>query len=374
MPVDIARKPGFGRADHVGSLLRPKELAAAKEKAAARQMPADELKHIEDRLILRAMRRQEEIGLASITDGEYRRTYWHFDFLGRLGGMRLDPVAPTSEQTAAFVQRHKLVVAGPLRWKDHPFLDHIRFVVANTKKTARLTIPAPTYIHFRAGQDAKASGVYPDLDRMHEDLSRTYADGVAAIAATGCRYLQIDEVNLAMICDPAQVAQAKERGIWRDDLAKVYVDVIEGAIKNRPADMRIGLHLCRGNFQSTFAASGGYEPVAEALFNACSVDTYFLEFDTERAGGFEPLRHLPKGDKTVVLGLVTSKTGTIETKDALKRRIEEAARFAPDRATGAQPAVRLRLHRGRQQARRGRAVGQAQVVRGRCQGGLGLTR
>ncbi len=318
------------RADHVGSLLRPAELKQARAQHEAGNLSAIELRALEDETIKKAIAKQEELGLASVTDGEFRRAYWHFDFLAGLKGMELIAVPTGGAQTAAFAQKHRLDTTGRIEWQDgHPFIEDFRFVSAHAKSPARMTIPSPTMVHFRAGHLALKTGAYKDLDTLVADLSSTYGNAVRAFAAAGCRYLQLDEVNLAMMCDPAQVVQARERGVWRDDLADVYAEMMDRAIRDRPAGMRIGMHLCRGNFRSTSAAAGGYEPVADALFNGMSIDTYFMEFDSDRAGGFEPLRYLPKGNKTVVLGLVTSKTGRIEAKSEIKRRIEEAARFAP---------------------------------------------
>jgi 5-methyltetrahydropteroyltriglutamate--homocysteine methyltransferase len=318
------------RADHVGSLLRPRQVQAARGLLASGKISPAGLREIEDEAIAGSIARQQATGLASVTDGEFRRAYWHYDFLAGLKGLDLIAVESNGSQTAAFQQRHRLDVTGKIGWQPHAFLDHFKFLAANAQSyAARITIPSPSIIHFRLGHLAIASGAYRDLDTLNADLVDTYSAAVKAFADAGCRYLQIDEVNLAMMCDPAQVASARERGVWRDDLAKVYAAVIDATIANRPLGMRIGMHLCRGNFKSTWAAAGGYEPVAETLFNGIGIDTYFMEFDSERAGGFEPLRFLPKGSKNVVLGLVTSKTGKIEDRGVVLRRIEEAAKFAP---------------------------------------------
>ncbi len=316
-------------ADHVGSLLRPAELKEARARREAGTLSASELRAIEDAAIVRAVTEQEKVGVASVTDGEFRRAYWHYDFLAGLTGLEMTPVPSGGAQTAAFAQRHRLDVTGKIAWKGHPFVDDFKFVARHARAPARITIPSPTMVHFRLGHLALASGAYRDLDSLTADVVAAYAAAVAAFAAAGCKYLQLDEVNLAMICDPSQVAQARERGVWRDDLASYYARMNNDAIRHRPADMRIGMHLCRGNFKSTWAASGGYEPVAEVLFNDIGVDTYFMEFDSERAGGFEPLRFLPKGGKQVVLGVVTTKSARVEERSQVLRRIEEAARFAP---------------------------------------------
>ena len=318
------------RADHVGSLLRPATVQAGRAALAAGQITPANLSAIENEAIVASIARQEATGLASVTDGEFRRAYWHYDFLAGLDGLALVAVESNGSQTAAFQQRHRLDVTGKIGWRPHPFVDHYKFVAANARShPARITIPSPSIVHFRLGHLALASGAYRDLDTLNADLVTAYSAAVRAFADAGCRYLQIDEVNLAMMCDPAQVAAARERGVWRDDLAEVYAAVIDAVIASRPPGMRIGMHLCRGNFKSTWAAAGGYEPVADTLFNRIGIDTYFMEFDSERAGGFEPLRFLPKGKKCVVLGLVTSKTGQIESRPALLRRIEEAAKNAP---------------------------------------------
>jgi 5-methyltetrahydropteroyltriglutamate--homocysteine methyltransferase len=208
----------------------------------------------------------------------------------------------------------------------HPMLDHFRFVKEHTRATPKMTIPSPSSLHFRYGRGAVPEAIYPDMGEFYRDLGRSYRRAVRAFADAGCRYLQLDEVNLAYLCDPSLREQVKERGDDPATLPMVYADMINAAISDIPSDMVVSMHLCRGNFQSTFVASGGYEPVAEILFNAIKVHAYFMEYDTERAGGFEPLRFVPKG-KTVVLGLVTTKTGRLESKDELKRRIEQAAKF-----------------------------------------------
>ena len=210
----------------------------------------------------------------------------------------------------------------------HPMIEHFRFVQANTKRTAKMTIPSPSSMHFRYGRDAVPQSIYPSMDDFYRDLGAVYRKAVRAFADAGCRYLQLDEVNLAYLCDPALREKVTARGEDPDLLPAVYAGMINAAISDIPDDMTICMHLCRGNFQSTFVASGGYEPVAETLFNTIKVDGYFMEYDTARAGGFEPLRFVPKG-KTVVLGLVTSKSGTLESRDELRRRIDEAAKYVP---------------------------------------------
>jgi 5-methyltetrahydropteroyltriglutamate--homocysteine methyltransferase len=315
------------RADHVGSLLRTAALKEARARHERGDIDDAALKAIEDTEIAKLIRRQEAAGLESITDGEYRRASWQTDFLVGLDGVE------------SYYGERKFKFQGPqprpilLRVKGklgnvsgHPMIDHFRFVAANTKATPKMTIPSPSTLHFRYGREAVPETIYPAMEDFYRDLGTTYRKVVRAFADGGCRYLQLDEVNLAYLCDPALRDQVSARG---DDLATlpaVYAGMINAAIADIPPDMTVTMHLCRGNFRSTFVAAGGYEPIAEMLFNTIGVHGYFMEYDTARAGGFEPLRFVPKG-KMVVLGLVTSKSGTLENRDDLKRRIEEAAKF-----------------------------------------------
>jgi 5-methyltetrahydropteroyltriglutamate--homocysteine methyltransferase len=322
------RRPPF-RADHVGSLLRPKALQEARAERAAGKLSAEALRTIEDRCIAAAIRTQEEIGLRAATDGEYRRAYWHYDFVGGLAGVEVyEP-----DQKVAFkgaTLPHALRVNARIGWDQPVFIDDFRAAAGLVQTSvAKQTIPSPSVVHFRGGRGAIDTNVYPAMDQFFADLGSTYAQAVAAFDAAGCRYLQIDEVNIAYLCDPEQIEGLKRRGEHVDGLLGIYADMINAAIGGRRSDMAISMHLCRGNFRSTFVASGGYEPVAETLFNRINVDAYFMEYDSERAGGFEPLRFVPRGDKIVVLGLVTSKTGELESKDELKRRIDAAAKFLP---------------------------------------------
>ena len=313
------------RADHVGSLLRPAALKEAREQRAKGEIDAAALQAIEDREIASVIRRQEDVGLKAVTDGEFRRAFWQIDFLERLDGVQ----SYEGERKIKFEGKQPRPVLlrtnGKLGFSTHPMLEHFRFVKATTRGTAKMTIPSPTSLHFRYGREAIDTSVYPTMAAFYADLGKAYAGAIAAFAAAGCRYLQIDEVNFAYLCDPKLREQVKARGENPDTLPATYADLLNAALEGRPKDMVVTMHLCRGNFQSTFVASGGYDPVAETLFQRIGVDGYFLEYDSERAGGFEPLRMVPKG-KTVVLGLVTSKTGQLESRDALKRRIDEAAR------------------------------------------------
>jgi 5-methyltetrahydropteroyltriglutamate--homocysteine methyltransferase len=315
------------RADHVGSLLRPSELKQARARYHAGDIDAAALKAVEDRAIAALVARQAAAGLRSATDGEFRRSMWHFDFLERLDGC--EPFTP--EQGIAFkgvaTKAKGVRVVGRLGFSGHPMLDHFRYLAAHTRgATPKMTIPSPSVLHFRGGRKAISEAVYPELDDFYADLGRAYNGAVRAFADAGCRYLQLDETNLAYLCDPEQRQAVRDRGEDPDRLPAVYAGMINAAIAGRPADMRITMHLCRGNFRSSWIAQGGYEPVAETLFHTIGVDGYFMEYDTERAGGFEPLRFVPKG-KTVVLGLITSKAGELESKDEIKRRIDEAARY-----------------------------------------------
>jgi 5-methyltetrahydropteroyltriglutamate--homocysteine methyltransferase len=328
-PAAAARaRPPF-RADHVGSLLRPAVLHQARTDRAAGRITAEALRAVEDRCIADAIARQEAIGLRAATDGEFRRAYWHYDFLAGLQGVEIYEPEQKVEFKGAILP-HALRVTGPIAWTRPVFVDDFRFVAAHvTHAVPKQTIPSPSVVHFRGGRRAIDRRTYPDLAKFFADLGTAYQGAVRAFAAAGCRYLQIDEVNIAYLCDPEQIEGLKRRGEHVEGLLDTYAGLLNTAISGRPAEMVVSMHLCRGNFRSTWIASGGYEPVAEALFNAIDVDAYFMEYDTERAGGFEPLRLVPRGRKIVVLGLITSKTGALESRDELLRRIEQAAKFLP---------------------------------------------
>ena len=315
------------RADHVGSILRSAPLKEARAKRERNEITAAELKAVEDREIEKIIKKQEEVGLKSITDGEYRRAFWNYDFLGELDGVE----AYLGERKIKFQGRQPkpmmLRVVGKLGgYKPHPMIEHFKFVQAHTKQTPKMTIPSPSSLHFRYGRDAVPESIYPSMDDFYRDLGQSYRKAVRAFADAGCRYLQLDEVNFTYLCDPKLRELISNRGEDPNKLPDIYARMINAAISDVPADMTIAMHLCRGNFNSTFVASGGYEPVAEALFNAINVRAYFMEYDSDRAGGFEPLRFVPKG-KLVVLGIVTTKSGALESRDALKRRIDEAAKY-----------------------------------------------
>jgi 5-methyltetrahydropteroyltriglutamate--homocysteine methyltransferase len=311
----------------VGSLLRPAALKKARATRAKGEISAAELTAIEDREIERIIGKQEEIGLQSITDGEFRRSWWHLDFLWGLDGVErcaMDRgIAFAGMETRAEGAR----VIGKLGFSGHPMLEHFRFIKARTSRAPKMTIPAPSALYGRVGRDAISPTAYPILDQFFIDLGAAYREAVRAFADAGCRYLQLDEVFIAMLCDPGYRATQEGRGDDPQKLVEIYADMINTAISDTPTDMTITMHLCRGNYRSTHMGSGAYDAIADVLFNRIKVHGYFMEYDTERAGGFEPLRLLPK-DRIAVLGLVTTKSGRLESKDEIKRRIAEAAKFA----------------------------------------------
>jgi 5-methyltetrahydropteroyltriglutamate--homocysteine methyltransferase len=316
MVASNAMKPPF-RADHVGSLLRPPGLSEARKKKIG------DWKELQNRSIREVIKRQEAIGLQAVTDGEFSREWWHLDFLSQLEGVvaRENPgpkFGGTEEQPPIPNVTGKLHYVKPVMVEDFSFLKK------NTGKTAKFTIPSPSMLHLRAGRAGISREAYPDLKEFWADAAAAYRAAIAAFAAAGCTYLQLDDVAFAYLCDPKIRENCRRNGDDPDRLPRTYADTITRAVQDRPAGMTIAMHTCRGNFKSAWVAEGGYEPVAEAMFSS-GVDAFFMEFDTERAGGFEPLRYVPKGKK-VVLGLVSSKTPQLESKDFLKKRIEEAAR------------------------------------------------
>ena len=319
------------RADHVGSFLRPQELLDAREKRQKGEINAAQLRQVEDRAIREIVRLQEEWGFQGVTDGEFRRTYFHVDFLEQLegvevrGGIAQRFHGAKGEVNFAPPVMHvvsKLKHVKPIQLEDFKFLKSV------TKRTPKVTIPSPTMLHFRGGRAAISREAYPDLEAFYADIARCYRDEIKSLADAGCTYLQLDDTNLAYLCDAKMREAAQARGDDPNELPKRYARLINEAIKERPKSMTVAVHLCRGNFQSAWAAEGGYEPVAEALFKDLAVDGYFLEYDDSRSGNFAPLRFVPKG-KTVVLGLITSKVPELESKSELKKRIEEAAKFVP---------------------------------------------
>jgi 5-methyltetrahydropteroyltriglutamate--homocysteine methyltransferase len=324
-------KPPF-RADHVGSLIRPDALIGAREAAEKGDIPAAELKHIQHDAIRAVVRMQEDIGLRLATDGEFNRHSWQRDFLLKIGNVKpMESKLTVRFHSAAGTRDHtppSLRVAGKLSRPAGIFVDDFKFLVAIAKAMPKITLPSPSIVHFRGGRDAIDARAYPEMDAFYEDLAEVYRAEIRDLAAAGCRYLQIDEVNLAYLCDSELRRQVANIGEDPEQLPKIYAKLINASIAGRPSDMTVCMHLCRGNFAGAWIAEGGYEPIAELLFNEIGVDGYFLEYDSARAGGFEPLRFLPKG-KVAVLGLVTTKSPKMETKDELKRRIEAAGRHAP---------------------------------------------
>jgi len=328
----MTTKPPF-RADHVGSFLRPQRLAEARDKHAAGELSAEGLREIEDACIREVAAKQEEVGLQGITDGEFRRTFFHVDFLERLEGVNVS----YGEFTSAFRKDDGSEVgfrpptmhidaairrSAPIQGPDYDFLASV------VTKTPKVSIPAPSMLHFRGGRQAISEEVYPDLEAFYDDLTAAYRAEIADLAARGCRYLQMDDTNLAYLCDPAIRERTAARGDDPDALTHLYCRLVNDSIRERPDDMVISVHLCRGNFKSAWVAQGGYEPVAEILFNEMAIDGFFLEYDDERSGDFAPLRFMPKG-KRVVLGLMSSKRPEVESKEELKQRIEEAAQYVP---------------------------------------------
>ncbi len=323
-----AASPPF-RADHVGSLLRPKDLLAARDQRKRGAITAAQLRAVEDAAIRKAVALQEKAGLQGITDGEYRRTFFHIDFLEQLAGVVVKGGMPVK-----FHSRTEEVEFAPPRLEVDGKVRHVKdiqaadfdFLKSATKRTPKVCIPSPTMLHFRGGRKAVDEKAYPRMEDFFADLAKAYQAEIKSLAARGCTYVQLDDTNLAYLCDPAMRERTRGIGENPDALPRLYARIINDAIRDRPANMTLCIHLCRGNFQSAWVAEGGYEPVAEVLFNEMNIDGYFLEYDDERSGDFKPLRFVPKGKK-VVLGLVSSKVAPLEPKELIKRRIDEAAKF-----------------------------------------------
>jgi 5-methyltetrahydropteroyltriglutamate--homocysteine methyltransferase len=318
-------KPPF-RADQVGSLLRPAPLAEARARWRRGELDAAALKGLEDQAIRDAVAKQESIGLQGITDGEFRRDWWHLDFLSRLEGVALKEnpgpkFGGTEEQPPMPTVTGKIGCAGSIMVDDFAFLTSV------TTQTAKMTIPSPSMLHLRGGRASISREIYPDIEAFWADVAEAYRAAIAHLAVAGCSYLQLDDVSFAYLCDPKIRENCRKNGDDPDALPRRYADVINAALEGRPAGMTITMHTCRGNFKSAWVAEGGYDPVAEAMFST-DLDGYFMEFDSARAGTFEPLRALPRGKK-VVLGLVTTKVGELESTETLKRRIDEAAKIVP---------------------------------------------
>ncbi len=328
--MSVSRKSPPFRADHVGSFLRPRFLLEARERKARGEIPAAELRKVEDRAIDDIVKFQEDVGLQGITDGEYRRTYFHIDFLEQLGGVKTDiPVMVKKPDGSEELAPPVIRVVDKVRHAKDIQLADFEYLKGRTTRTPKVTIPSPTMLHFRGGRAGISRAHYPELEPgFYEDVAEAYGAELRSLAAAGCAYVQMDDTNLAYLCDEKMREAARARGDDPDELPHRYAKFINRVVARKPAGMTLAVHLCRGNFQSTWAAQGGYEPVAEALLSEMDVDAYFLEYDDARSGDFRPLRFLPKG-KMVVLGLVTTKLDALERKDDLKRRIDEAARFVP---------------------------------------------
>ncbi len=316
------------RADHVGSLLRPPAIHVARGRRARGEIDDAELRGIEDTAIAEMIPKLEATGIQSITDGEFRREWFHLDFLQQLDGVTVSGAIESSSNSKETVHMTppKISVTGKLRHSRTIQVDDFRFVADHTARTPKVAIPSPTMVHFRGGRGGIDIESYPDLDEFFDDLAQCYRDEIGALYAAGCRYLQLDDTNLAYLCDPVMRQGAVDRGDDPDELPRTYAALINHALDERPDDLTVAIHLCRGNFRSTHFASGSYEAVAEVLFNEIDVDAYFLEYDDERSGDFAPLRFFPD-DKTLVLGIVTSKTAALEDKDLLRARIHEAAEY-----------------------------------------------
>jgi 5-methyltetrahydropteroyltriglutamate--homocysteine methyltransferase len=319
------------RADEVGSLLRPQKIKEGRSRLEKGEISADDLRKIEDMEIEKVVHRQASTGLKLATDGEFRRSWWHFDFLCGLDGVTMKQLDHGIQFAGVQTKAERPDIVGKVGFSSHPMIEHFKFLAANTRVTSKMTIPSPTLMHFRFGRASISKTLYPDLDELFDDLGKAYATAVRTFYEAGCRYLQFDDTIWAFLCSEKERAQSRQRGDNPDELPAAYAKMINQALAAKPADMAITTHICRGNFRSTWISEGGYEPVAETLFGALNYDGFFLEYDTERAGGFEPLRFMRKGNQQIVLGLVSSKLGALEKKDELKRRIDEASKFvAPE--------------------------------------------
>ena len=320
-------KPPF-RADVVGSILRTAPLKEARAKREKGDINAAQLNEVEDREIEKIIKKQEDVGLKLATDGEFRRSWWHFDFYGSLDGVEIYELDHGIQFHGVQTKAQSIRIKGKLGFSNHPMLEHFKFLKAHARVAPKMCIPSPATLHFRLEPNAVTTKDYADRNAIFDDLAKTYRQAIRGFYDAGCRYLQFDDTAWAYLCSQAELKKARDRGLDADRLQQDYARVINAVLEGKPADMVITTHICRGNFRSTWISEGGYEPVAETLLGKLNYDGYFLEYDTARAGGFEPLRFLPKGNKIVVLGLVTTKSGKLEQKDDIKRRIEEATKFA----------------------------------------------
>lgn len=316
------------RADIVGSFLRPEAIKQAREQFAAGEIDATALRLVEDEAIRDVVNKQRASGLNVVTDGEFRRAWWHFDFFDGLQGVERYEADQGIQFNGVQTKARGVRVTGKLGFGDHPMLNDFRFLQSVAGDAMpKMTIPSPSVLHFRGGRKMIDSAVYPDLAEYFDDLAQTYKDAIKAFYDAGCRYLQLDDTVWAYLCSEDQKSQIRERGEDPQELARIYARVLNKAIEGKPDDLTIGLHVCRGNFRSTWISEGGYEPVAEILFGGVNIDAFFLEYDNERSGGFEPLRFIKPGHQQVVLGLITTKTGELEDPAQVKARLAEAAKY-----------------------------------------------
>ncbi|WP_264273003.1 cobalamin-independent methionine synthase II family protein [Duffyella gerundensis] len=316
------------RADTVGSFLRPQAIKQARTQFAAGDIDAATLRQIEDEQILDVVNKQRANGLQVVTDGEFRRAWWHFDFFAGLDGVELYEAEQGIQFNGVQTKAHGVRVTGKLGFSQHPMLEDFRYLKSIAGDAVpKMTIPSPSVLHFRGGRKTIDADVYPNMDDYFDDLALTYRTAIAAFYEAGCRYLQLDDTVWAYLCSEDQKRQIRERGDDPEELARIYARVLNKAIEGKPDDLIIGLHVCRGNFRSTWISEGGYEPVAEILFGSVNIDAFYLEYDNERAGGFEPLRFIKPGKQQVVLGLITTKQGELEDPAVVKARLAEAAQF-----------------------------------------------
>ncbi|KGT86741.1 methionine synthase [Erwinia typographi] len=316
------------RAEVVGSFLRPAAIKQAREQLQKGEIDASTLRGIEDQAIREVVAHQRACGLKVVTDGEFRRAWWHFDFFDGLEGVERYESEQGIQFNGVQTKAHGIRVIGKLGFGNHPMLEHFRFLQSiSGDAVAKMTIPSPSVMHFRGGRKTIDANVYPDINDYFDDLAQVYRDAIKAFYDAGCRYLQLDDTVWAYLCSEDQKSQIRERGDNPDELAHIYAQVLNKAIEGKPDDLTIGLHVCRGNFRSTWISEGGYEPVAEILFGTVNIDAFFLEYDNERSGGFEPLRFIKPGKQQVVLGLITTKNGELEKAETVKKRIAEASRF-----------------------------------------------
>ena len=330
-------KPPF-RADHVGSLLRPSEVADARAALEAGRIRQEELRAIEDRHIRQAIGLQQDVGLRAVTDGEYRRAFWHYDFMGMLEGMELVTRSEGISFAGATLKPVFPVIRDRLDFPDdHPMLEHFRFVADNTSEVPKMSIPGPSCCHLRVALEDIHPGEYVEPEVLMQDIAKTYRRAVQAFYDAGCRYLQMDDIFFAYLCDPVHRQAKSDIGQDPDWLIERYAWMMRQAIKDRPSDMTIGMHMCRGNFMSTYAATGAYDPIADTVLNKTGVDVFFMEYDTDRAGGLEPLRYLSKGTQRIMPGFVTTKYPELEARDKLLRLFDEASKYADIQQLGLAP-------------------------------------